>query len=230
MATADNEFDRNPSLSDNYERGVRWFIPGYDTSHAMAAVLLHDRIGERGRIVVGAGGRVELSVFARECDGWNFMAVDPSVGMLKRAEAKIESIGAMTRASWVQGTVEDLPHDRFDAATAFLAFAFIPDDGHRLHTLREIHSRLNSGAPFLMINGCTDKTAARFEDDLRVYAAFARRSGAPADMTEGALCMQRERLFPVPREREEELLNEAGFSDIQIFYAGSMAFGWIARV
>ena len=52
----ETDFDRNWALTDNYEQGPRWFIPGYDASHAMAAVLLRDRIGDRGRIlVVGAG-------------------------------------------------------------------------------------------------------------------------------------------------------------------------------
>jgi tRNA (cmo5U34)-methyltransferase len=64
------DFDQNSTLTDNYDRGPRWFIPGYDASHAMAAVLLRDRIGEGGRIlVIGAGGGIELSVFAREASG-----------------------------------------------------------------------------------------------------------------------------------------------------------------
>ena len=52
----ETDFDRNPALSNNYEEAPRWFIPGYDTSHAMAAVLLRDRIGDRGRILVNRCG------------------------------------------------------------------------------------------------------------------------------------------------------------------------------
>ena len=105
---------------------------------------------------------------------------------------------------------------------------FVPDDGRRLDILREIHARLRPGAPFLMINGCSDKNSARFEEDLRVYAAFARRNGAPAEIVEGALRMQRESLFSVPREREEALLAQAGFGDARLFYAGLSVFGWIS--
>lgn len=66
----ETDFDRNPALSENYERAPRWFVPGYDATHAIAAVLLCDRIGEHGHsLVVGAGGGVELSEFARECGG-----------------------------------------------------------------------------------------------------------------------------------------------------------------
>jgi tRNA (cmo5U34)-methyltransferase len=128
----ETDFDRNPALSNNYEQGPRWFIPGYDASHAMAAVLLRDRIGERGRIlVIGAGGGVELSVFARECAGWTFTGIDPSVEMLRQAKVKVETAGAANRVTWVQGTVENSPRELFDAATAFLMLAFVSDDGRR---------------------------------------------------------------------------------------------------
>ena len=222
-------FDRNRGLSDSYAQAPRWFIPGYDTSHAMAAVLLRDRIGDRGRIlVVGAGGGVELSLFASESAGWTFVGIDPSARMLEQARQAVEAVGAAARVSFVQGYVEDAPRELFNAATAFLTLNFIPDDGHRLNALREIHSRLAPGAPFLMINACTDKGSPRFEEDLRVYAAWARRNGAPADMVEGALRMQRETLSHLPREREEALLQEAGFQDARLFYCGLWIYGWLA--
>jgi tRNA (cmo5U34)-methyltransferase len=226
----ETDFDRNRALSDNYEQRPRWFIPGYDASHAMAAVLLRDRIGDRGRIlVVGAGGGVELAVFARECRSWTFTAVDPSAEMLRQAKVTLEAAGAANRVSWVQDGVENSPKAPFDAATAFLALHFVPDDGRRLSTLREIHARLKPGAPFLMINGCADRNCARFEDDRRVYAAFARRNGAPADVIDLAVSMLRESIFFVPPEREEALLAQAGFRDVRLFYTGLWIVGWIVR-
>jgi tRNA (cmo5U34)-methyltransferase len=226
----ETDFDRNRALSDNYEQRPRWFIPGYDASHAMAAVLLRDRIGDRGRIlVVGAGGGVELAVFAQECRDWTFTAVDPSAEMLRQAKVTLEAAGAANRVSWVQGGVESSPKASFDAATAFLALHFVPDDGRRLSTLQEIHARLKPGAPFLMINGCADRNCVRFEDNLRVYAAFARRNGAPADVIDLAVSMLRESIFFVPPEREEALLAQAGFRDVRLFYTGLWIVGWIVR-
>ncbi len=223
-------FDRTPELSADYERGPRWFIPGYDASHAISAVLLRDRIGDAGRIlVVGAGGGVELSVFARECPGWRFVGVDPSAEMIALARRKLDAAGAGARAEFVQGQVEDAPRERFDAATAFLALHFVPDDGRRLRALREIHSRLAPGAPLLLIDGCTERGTERFEEDLRLYAAFALRSGAPRETVERAVQMQREGVVhPVPHAREEALLREAGFREARSFYQGLWIFGWIA--
>jgi tRNA (cmo5U34)-methyltransferase len=223
------DFDRNPTVAENYERGPRWFVPGYDASHAMAAVLLRDRIGDQGHImVVGAGGGVELSVFARECLGWRFTAVDPSAEMLRQARAKLESAGAADRVTWVQGEVEKSPDCPFDAATSFLALNFVDVD-RRLAILRQIHARLKKNAPFLIIDGCSDKNSARYDDDLRLYAAFARRNGAPADLVQRAVEMQRTSLHGVMPDREQALLSEAGFVDTRLFYAGLSVFGWIAR-
>jgi tRNA (cmo5U34)-methyltransferase len=223
------DFDQNSTLTDNYGRGPRWFIPGYDASHAMAAVLLRDRIGEGGGIlVIGAGGGIELSVFAREASGWTFAGVDPSVQMLSRARQKIDEADATDRVSLVRGTAEDAPREAFDAATAFLALHFVPDDGARLRALREIHARLKDGAPFLMINGCADMQSSRFADDQRSYAAFARRNGAPEEMIDAAVRMQRESVHLLPPEREEALLAEAVFRDLHLFYVGMWVFGWIA--
>lgn len=223
------DFDHNPAALENYERGPRWFVPGYDASHVMAAVLLHDRIGEQGDIlVVGAGGGVELSVFARECPGWKFTAVDPSAEMLRQAKAKLDSVGAANRVTWVQGEVEKSLKGPFDAATSFLALNFVDVD-RRLAILRDIHARLKKDAPFLIIDGCSDKNSPRYDDDLRVYAAFARRNGAPADLVQRAVEMQRDNLHGVLPEREVALLSEAGFIDARLFYAGLSVFGWIAR-
>jgi tRNA (cmo5U34)-methyltransferase len=223
------DFDRNPLAARAYERGPRWFVPGYDASHAMAAVLLRDRLGEEGHIlVVGAGGGVELSVFAQECPDWEFTGVDPSAAMLQQARAKLESVGAANRVTWVQGEVELAPKGPFDAATSFLALNFV-DVERRLAILRDIHARLKKDAPFLIIDGCSDKNSTRFEDDMRVYRAFARRNGAPTDVVELAVAMQRTSLHPVLPEQEVALLSEAGFVDVRLFYAGLWVFGWIAR-
>ena len=226
----ETDFDRNRGVSDNYEQRPHWFIPGYDASHAMAAVLLRDRIGDRGRIlVVRAGGGVELAVFTRGCRGWTFTAVDPSAEMLRQAKVTLEAAGAANRVSWVQGGVENSSQSVIRRCNGLLALHFVPDDGRRLSTLREIHARLKPGAPFLMINGCADRNCARFEDDLRVYAAFARRNGAPADVIDLAVSMLRESVFFVPPEREEALLAQARFRDVRLFYTGLWIVGRIVR-
>lgn len=222
-------FDRDQSMSASYEQGPRWFVPGYDLGHALAALILRERLGHEARIlVVGAGGGMELATLAAESPGWSFLGLDPSAQMLELARQKVESLGLGPRVSLVQGYLEDAPPGRFDAALAFLVLNFIPDDGRRLEALKAIHGRLAPGAPFLMVNGCSQMGTPRFEEDLRLYVAWAQRQGAPQEAIAKAVAMQRETLFSLPRQREEELLARAGFREARLFYGGLWILGWMA--
>lgn len=224
------DFDKNPAMAQGYEDGPRRFIPGYDASHAMAATLLVDRIGERGRVLVlGAGGGVELCALGRASAGWTFVGVDPSENMLAVARGKLEAAHLETRVQLVQGYIPDAPEGPFDAATCFLTLHFIADNGARLDALKHIRRRLNPGAPFLVINSSADKTSAAFERQLRGYRVFARRNGAPEEMTVAAAQAIRDHLPVLSPAREEALLGEAGFDEIELFYVGMMFRGWIAR-
>ena len=73
-----------------------------------------------------------------------------------------------------------------------------------------------------------DVNTPGFDEHFRLYAAFARRNGAPAEVIEAAVRMQRESLFYVPRDREEALLKEAGFQNLQLFYCALWLHGWLA--
>lgn len=223
------DFDKDPAIAQNYEQGPRRFIPGYDASHAMAAALLLDRIGERGRVLVlAAGGGAELLALAKASAGWSFVGVDPSENMLALARRKLESAGLTGRAELIRGYIPDAPEGPFDAATCFLALPFLPDDGTRLDAMKHIRKRLAPGAPFLVIHGCADKASADFERTLRGYCTFARLNGAPEEMIAGAARALREQLAVLPPAREEALLREAGFEDVELFYAAMSFRGWIA--
>jgi tRNA (cmo5U34)-methyltransferase len=223
------DFDKNPELSEDYERGPEMFIPGYHASHAMAVTLLQDTIGELGSVLVlGAGGGVELCALAQGSPEWTFVGVDPSTQMLDQAGQKLRARGLEARVHLIHGYIPDAPEGPFDAATCFLALHFIPDDGERLAALKHIRRRLVPGAPFLMINGSVDKTSPRFARQLRWYGAFARRNGAPEDKIATFTQGVRDEVHFLSPWREEALLREAGFIDVELFYVGLMIRGWIA--
>ncbi|AKT42075.1 class I SAM-dependent methyltransferase [Chondromyces crocatus] len=213
-----------------YEDGPRRFVPGYELSHTLASILLRDRIGERGKILVlGAGGGVELAAFGQAAPDWTFVGIDPSENMLSQAKDKLRDLHLDHRVELVKGYIPDAPEGPFDAATCFLTLHFIPDDGSRLDTLRHIHERLAPGAPFILINFCADKTAPSFEDQLRLYRAYPIHQGLPVEMAEHASRSVTELVPLVPPEREVALLQEAGFEDVTLFYKAFLFNGWIVR-
>jgi tRNA (cmo5U34)-methyltransferase len=223
-------FFDNPEAVAAYEQGPRWFVPAYEASHDMAAVLLQEFVPDDGQIlVIGAGGGIELAALAMAGTGWRFTGVDPAGPMLDMARGRLAAMGALDRVGLVQGFAADAPAGPFDAATCFLTLHFVPDDGARLATLRDIHARLKPGAPFLLINGCLDKASARFARDMARYSAFARFKGAPEEMTRNAAVAVADQVHLLPPARDEALLGEAGFQSIEPFYRGLWVHGWLAH-
>ena len=105
----------------------------------------------------------------------------------------------------------------------------IPDDGSKLETLRAIRQRLRASARFVLVDHCLSKEEPDFEMRLARYAQFAIGSGAPHDYVERACEGIRSSVPMISRKREDELLAEAGFSDVEIFYTGFLWTGWEAR-
>jgi hypothetical protein len=61
------DYDALPYIDADFDRLPRLFIPGYHASHAIAAVLLAEVIGESGHtLAIGAGGGGELGHLARD--------------------------------------------------------------------------------------------------------------------------------------------------------------------
>jgi tRNA (cmo5U34)-methyltransferase len=215
----------DPAFAARYAEGPEQFVPGYKVMQRMAAQLIAERTGEVADVLVlGAGGGLEIEAFAALHPGWRFTGVDPSAEMLAQARSRTPA----GRVRWVQGYVDDAPDGPFDAATCLLTLHFVPDDGGKLATLKALRARLSPGAPLVLAHLCFDKAAADFDARRDRYAAFALESGAdPVDVAE-----TRERLkaviTAVPAARDEALLAEAGFTDIDLFWAGHSWRGWIA--
>lgn len=224
------DFDANPELVANYERGPRWFIPGYDAIHTMAAAFLRNRIGPKGQILVlGAGGGFEISAMAKH-GAWRFTGVDPSEQMIALARRILARDGVSSdRVELIAGYIPDAPQDNFHAATCFLTMHFVKDDGAKAEAFHHIYQCLKPGAPFLFVDGCADMASPSFERQLADYAEFARLQGAPEDLVAMALEMNRTRLNFASEERNLSLLAEAGFRDASLFSAGTLFRGWIAR-
>lgn len=194
----------------------------------MAAMLLaEDAPADAKVLVVGAGGGIELKHFAEAQEGWRFTGVDPSAEML--AVARITLGPSALRCNLIEGTVDAAPSGPFDAASCLLTLHMIPDDGAKLATLQAIRCRMRPGAPFVVVDHCLDTSDPQFARKLDRYARFALASGAPPDDVARACEGIRQVVPMISREREAQLLAEAGFNDIEIFYAGLLWTGWSAR-
>ncbi|MEM9496264.1 MAG: class I SAM-dependent methyltransferase [Pseudomonadota bacterium] len=219
------------TFAEKYAKGSpSQFVPGYFTMQRMAAQLIREVAGASAEVLVlGAGGGMEIAAFG-ECEpGWRFFGVDPSPEMLDEARKVVEDAGLSGRVQFLEGYIPEAPAGPFDAATSMLTLHFLKDDGKKLEALKAVRDRLKPNAPFILVDLCLDKTAADYDARRDRYAQFALNAGANPDDVARTRGRLKDVLNTVSAERDVELLREANFNDIELFYAGLSWRGWIAR-
>lgn len=217
----------DPEWVSRYTEGPGRAIPGFATLHRMVLQLLGERVGAEARLLVlGAGGGMELRSFAEAQPGWTFAGVDPSPQMLDKARQTLEAL--VERVEFTEGFIPEAPPGPFDAATCLLTLHLVPDDGHKLEALQAIHARLKPGAPFVVVDNCIDLNAPDADARMERFARYAMAAGIEPSHMEEMKAALRTSLHPVSAPREESLLAEAGFTGIDLFFAGLSWRGWVA--
>ncbi len=199
-------------------------VPGYVDLQRMAMLLLAERAPDDAQVLVlGAGGGLELKVFAEGQPRWSFVGVDPSAAMLDLARQTLG--GLADRARLHEGLIDSAPGGPFDGAVCILTLHFI-EHAERARTLREVRRRLKPGAPFVVAHFSIPSDKRDLW--LSRYAAFATASGIDRALAESAKTGIGERLPILSPEEDEALLREAGFTGVSLFYAGFAFRGWVA--
>jgi tRNA (cmo5U34)-methyltransferase len=216
----------DPASVARYAEGPRRLVPGLDALHRMALLLLAERAPKDARVLVlGAGGGLELKVFAEGQPGWRFDGVDPAAAMLKLAEEMLGPLAA--RVSLHEGYIVSAPDGPFDAATCLLTLHFLSIE-ERLRTLQDVRRRMKPGAPFVVAHHSFPRDEASRELWSSRFAAFAVASGVDRGMVETGRGFIAHQLPALSPEQDEALLREAGFSDVSLFYAAFTFRGWVA--
>ncbi len=215
----------DPDAIAKYAEGPPRFMPGYESVQRMTSVLLAEQTPTNAHVLVlGAGGGLELKVFAEAHPGWTFDGVDPAAQMLDQA---VQTMGAHAhRANMHVGYIEDAPSGPYDAATCLLTLHFLDAD-ERLRTLKEIHRRLKPGAPFVAAHSSFPQESDQRDLWLSRYAAFALASGADPTQVKQAHETVKAHLNMLNPEHDEALMREAGFKNISLFYAAFTWRGWV---
>lgn len=216
----------NEQAAASYIDGPPRQVPGYAGLLRMATLLLAERVPANARVLVlGAGGGLELKAFADAHPNWSFDGVDPSGPMLRLAA---ETVGAhASRIRLHEGYIDTAPDGPFDGATCILVFHFMTSE-QRLEALRQLRRRLKPGAPLVLAHISFPQT----EPDRSLWIARHVAFGAAAGLTREQMDSARQaigaRLTILDPTEEEDLLREAGFTDIAQFYAAFSFRGWVA--
>jgi len=214
-----------PDLVANYAARTEKMVPGLSDLHKMAAVLLAERVPTDAHILVlGAGGGLEIKAFAQLHPDWHFDGVDPSEQMLVLARQTLGPFAS--RVNFHQSYIDSIEAESFDAATCFLTLHFLPEP-ERLKTLQALFRRLKPGAPLVVAHHSLPGSVSDKDLWLDRNAAFAKVSGLT--MPSGGIRQSASRdLLPILSVAQDTaLLRDAGFVDVDLFYAGFTFRGWV---
>ncbi len=216
----------DPQHVASYTDGPPRMVPGYAAMQRMAALLLAERVPDDGRVLVlGAGGGLELKVFAEAYPNWMLLGVDPSAEMLKLAEHVLGPLAS--HVTFQKGMIHAAPDGPLDGAACLLTMHFLPQEERR-RTATEVRRRLKPGAPFVVAHFSIPNGESERAQWFSRYASFAIASGIDREKAETAQAAIGEKLTILTPERDEAILREAGFSNVSLFYVGFTFRGWVA--
>jgi tRNA (cmo5U34)-methyltransferase len=192
----------------------------------MISLLLAEVTPQDGRVLVlGAGGGQEIKALADAHAGWSFDGVDPSADMLQLANTVIAAHD--NRVRLFEGYIEDAPLRPYDAATAILTFHFVAEQ-QRLETLLQIRKRLKTGAPFIAAHLSFPQSEPERSKWIARHVAYGLANGTDPAKVESARQAIGTRLSILSPEDDVTMMQEAGFSNVSLFYAGLSIKGWVA--
>ncbi|MED1917363.1 methyltransferase domain-containing protein [Bacillus thuringiensis] len=227
------EITFNSKMVLAYDANTRISIPTYDLIFAMVQSYFRAQLGEKeaSLLVVGAGGGNEFSAWGPSNPKWTFTGVDPSAEMLAMAKNKTVQLGLESRVQLIQGTIEDVPHSdsKHDAASCILVLHFINDVPEKLKLLRAIKEHLKPGAPFVLVSAYGDLDDAELRNRLNIWKSFFLDVGYESSKVEemGNTIMTKASFLSEPKI--EQLLREAGFTNIGRFHSTGLFGGWICH-
>ncbi|MEM8683470.1 MAG: class I SAM-dependent methyltransferase, partial [Pseudomonadota bacterium] len=218
------EIFKDPEHAAQYADGPSRFMPGFSSVHRMTSVLIREFAPRDATVLChGAGGGLELEAFATANPEWTLLGVDPAKPMLDEARVRLGELNE--RVSLHHGYAEDAPHGPFDAATSFLTLHFL-DKEQRRQTVSEIVRRLKPGAPFVTAH-CSFPQSAELRDRwLARHQAFTVASGVDPERAAQGRNDIAENLYVYDPEVDEQILREAGLTDVTLFYSAFTWRGW----
>lgn len=232
MSEAKIEFDRDRATQ--YDLDIRKAIPGYESLHGMAYSLLQTSLGESARLlIVGSGTGMELVNYSKSNPAWLLTGVEPSPEMMAIAKLELSHQQIQERVDLHTGYVDSLPEtEPMDAATLMLVMHFLTDDGAKLQLLKDIAQRLKPGAKLILADLYGDRSASYFDRFIQAWQNFYFSQLDDETRTKAEANFQtsiRNSIYFVTEARIIELLEAAGFSQINKFYNAFLFGGWIAQ-
>ena len=163
-----NNFNATQHFGDKhasiYDEKIRKVIRGYNEMHDLSYYLLKDNLPEDAKILVsGVGTGHEAITYAENQRSWSIVGVDPTPEMVTSSKNKITQLGLAGKITVVEGSVENIKENNFDAATSILVMQFLKDNGDKENYLKNISGKLKKGGKLIIIDLEGQKNSEKFK-------------------------------------------------------------------
>jgi len=232
--TERKEFDATDHFGDKhasiYDEKIRKVIRGYDEMHDLSYYLLKDSLPENAKILVaGIGTAHEAITYAKNQERWKMIGVDPASEMIKSSKNKITELGLANRIEVIEGKVENLKENNFDAATSILVMQFLKDNGEKENYLQNISDKMKKDAKLIVIDLEGEKGSEKFNLLLSAWKNHQYSTRDDKVQIDKDFAHVETDLQFIPEKRIIELMMATGFTRICKFYKSYLFGGYIAE-
>jgi tRNA (cmo5U34)-methyltransferase len=223
----ESTFDKQAATYDEQWAKLAAFRDGV---HLLMASLCGTLPKNARMLCIGAGTGAEVHFLADRFPDWNFVAVEPSAGMVDAAMKRGRTHGYASRCTFHTGYLETLPDSGpFDCASALLVSQFILDEGDRTAFFARIASRLKPHGLLATSDLASDVSSSAYEDLLEVWL----RTMAASDLSPDRVRQMREAyardVAILPPGRIQTLVAAAGFTTPVQFYQAGLIHAFYCR-
>lgn len=214
------DFSFNDKVANVFDDMVSRSVPYYEEMQRMACELAEDFAKPRTNLYdIGCSTATTMLALNENIDPTvKFIGVDNSAAMIAKAQEKIDQAGVKRQIELITGDLhQDIKLENASVITMLLTLQFARPL-YRERIMRNIFEGLNEQGSLILIEKLTCKNTVFNRLYIDHYYDFKRRNG----YSETEIAKKREALenvlIPYRLDENIELLENAGFRQIEVFF------------
>jgi tRNA (cmo5U34)-methyltransferase len=218
-----------PYRAAEYDLNVRRTIPFYELMHREIIDLIKTTKSDVAWWLdtgCGTGYLIELAL--TEFPQTRFILADPSEKMLAQAKKRLERVGdarlRFLEPAGSEGLVEQMGRAAPQVITAILCHHYL-NIAERRHAVQACYDALDNGGLLITIENVMPRTEKGTQIGLERWKRRQMHMGRSETVVDSHLTRFDTKYFPITTDEHIQLMTEAGFQAVEMFWLSQMQAG-----
>lgn len=234
MKTTENEEQQLVNWQNvkpgDYQGHIRSKIVGYDVLHELMLHVSRAYKKPERLLIVGAGGGQELLVLGKAYPDAHFTALDPSQVMLASAQSVVAAAHPALSVDYYNQYLSQLkPEVAYDLAACQLVLHYVPTLEQKLELLQQLAACLHEATPLFISAIMSPPEEGQFHQQMAHWQQSMSYYGVSDEHWEKFANSFGKSIYPVTSEQLQQLLRQAGFTDIVPYFKSHLIEGYAAK-